>query len=187
MIKLIEEKVAPDFKERLVTRFSNQVVAELSVLEIENIEAEILNMRQDNHTPPDLIMCTGDRVTDFNTENEVLQFIRDCARVLCAGGKLFLSYRDLFKEVGDEQRFIPIHLNHDRLLTAVLEYFPGFVKVSELLYEKSVSGDWVQKVKSYHKLRLSEGFIMDAFMIAGLEIHLFTNENGVISVLGVKL
>ncbi|MCP4313318.1 MAG: hypothetical protein GY790_18830 [Bacteroidetes bacterium] len=91
-----------------------------------------------------------DRFYSLNNE----KLIVDCTGILCESGKLILLYRDYSNELNDQQRFIPVKSDLNRILTCILDYEPDKVKVTDLLHEKTENG-WNQKVSSYRKVRIT--------------------------------
>ena len=80
-----------------------------------------------------------------------------------------MSYRDYSTELNDQQRFIPVKSDKDRILTCILEYEPEKVKVTDLLYEKTENG-WNQKVSSYRKVRITPKEIAEMIENNGMKI-----------------
>jgi hypothetical protein len=54
-------------------------------------------------------------------------------------------FRDYAKPLQGDVRFIHVKSDEERILTCVLEYEESFVRVTDLLYEKT-DGTWTQKV-----------------------------------------
>src|SRR5690554_2090501 len=186
MIKPIEENTLAGCKERSAFMATNQDKSRISVLEIRNMEEDLTQIATTESFSLDLINCSGDLLTNCKSETEVIKFIRQSERLLRTGGKLFVSYRDYFREISEDDRFVPVQLSQDRLRTQVLDYYADYVKISELMFEKNSLGGWALQVESHIKLRIPEGLILDAFVKSGLEIQQFKNEEGIVSVLGAK-
>ena len=118
---------------------------------------------------PELIVCCGDTITHLENKADIEKLIEDCANILSEHGKLILSYRDYSTELNDQQRFIPVKSDQDRILTCILNYEPEKVKVTDLLYEKTENG-WNQQVSSYRKVRITPKEIAEMIENNGMKI-----------------
>ena len=186
MVKPKVENTLAGYYEKRNFMAKNQDKSANSVLEISNMKEDLAGLGKLESFSLDLINCSGDILTNCKSEIEVAQFICQGARILSTGGKLFVSFRDYFRGLGDDDRFVPVQLSQHRLMTQVLDYYTAYVKISEITYEKTPFGEWAQRVESHIKLRIPEGFILDAFVKSGLEVLLFSNEKGIVSILGAK-
>lgn len=119
----------------------------------------------------DVIVCMGDTLTHLPDKADVTALLGDVEHALAHGGSLIITYRDLSRPLHGTDRFIPVRLGHDQLLTCFLEYVDDdTVLVHDLLYTRS--GDtWTQQVGSYPKLRLAHDWLADQCRAAGLEIR----------------
>ena len=125
-------------------------------------EGDLLDFRRHLSTEaPELIVCMGDTLTHLPSVEAVAALLADCYHASVPGGRLVLSFRPLEQELHDTHRFIPVRSDADRIHTCLLEYFPTVVRVTDLLHERTVSGEWTQKASSYHKLRLSEAEVVE--------------------------
>jgi hypothetical protein len=129
----------------------------------------IRNIKKYAEYEPELIVCWGDTITHLESEGEIERFLADCGETLRAGGKLIISFRDYTSELTGDARFIPVKSDETRILTCFLEYFPGRVQVTDLLYEKEANG-WKQKVSSYNKTRVAPALIKSYLIKSGLKI-----------------
>jgi hypothetical protein len=116
--------------------------------------------------------------------------IRNCSqinsyKILLKSGKLILTFRDLAFELKEEQRFIPIKSDDNRIFICFLEYNSTYVKVFDIIYEKE-NGRWSQKISSYKKLVISRNVVEDYFEGAGFKIESTGIENGLVTIIGAK-
>ncbi|MBO9151446.1 class I SAM-dependent methyltransferase [Chitinophaga sp. GCM10012297] len=118
----------------------------------------------------ELITCMGDTLTHLESIQQVTTLLEQWQRMLPPGGKLVLSFRDLTQELHHEERFIPVKAEDERIHTCFLEYFPGFVRVFDVLMEK-INGQWIQKVSSYQKLRLGIEQVKVMLTAAGFTVR----------------
>jgi hypothetical protein len=76
--------------------------------------------------------------------------------------------------LNDQQRFIPVKSDENRILTCILDYETEKVKVTDLLLEKTKNG-WNQKVSSYRKVRIKPKEILE--MIENNRMKITFNES----------
>jgi SAM-dependent methyltransferase len=117
----------------------------------------------------EVIVCMGDTITHLESVDQIRLLLERCFKCLLNNGKLVLSFRDYGTELIDAQRFIPVKSDDNKILTCFLEYFPDKVKVTDLLHER-VNEQWVQKVSSYFKVRITNQVIEKLVLDAGFEI-----------------
>lgn len=116
-----------------------------------------------------LIVCMGDTIAHLESLNEIQLLIEQCFKCLIVNGKLILSYRDYGNELTDMQRFIPVKSDEDKILTCFLEYFENKVRVTDLFHER-INGQWVQRVSSYLKVRITNQMIEHLINQTGFKI-----------------
>ena len=170
---------AIDFNEQLLSELSNKT----GILRIKTINSDIRNLKQFN-IQPELIVCCGDTLTHLESITEAKQLIADASEILCPNGKLILSFRDYSMELKDTQRFIPVKSDASRILTCMLEYFPGKIRVNDLLYQLE-NGKWGQKVSSYYKIRISKETVIKMIENLGLKIQ-YEQTEGIINLIAEK-
>jgi hypothetical protein len=136
---------------------------------VRTILANIVNTAQYTMNA-ELITCMGDTLTHLESVQQVSTLFAEWNNILPEGGKLVLSFRDLTQELEKEERFIPVKAEDDRIHTCFLEYFPGYVRVFDILMEKQ-NGQWIQKVSSYQKLRLGIEQVKIMLTAAGFAVQ----------------
>ncbi|TGV03055.1 class I SAM-dependent methyltransferase [Flavivirga rizhaonensis] len=136
---------------------------------IETIQTDICNVKEFSKLNPELIVCCGDTIAHLDNKEAIEKLIVDCKSALIKNGKLILSFRDYTNELKNEQRFIPVKSDDERILTCMLEYETEKVKVTDLLYEKTETG-WHQKVSSYNKVRITTNEIIEFIEKRGMKI-----------------
>lgn len=141
--------------------FSRQLLSELkaqrsvSDFSIQIVESDILSFLKNYKTSADLVVCMGDTLTHLESRSQVETLIESSAKILIPRGKIIFSFRDLTHELENEQRFIPVRNDENKILTCFLEYHSSHVMVYDILHEKK-NGTWSQKISVYPKLRLNE-------------------------------
>lgn len=169
--------------------FNKQLLEELASrkrdLNIEIIEGDISNFLEHTHEQAEVIVCMGDTLTHLESLEHVKKLIREAAKHLEPRGKIVLSFRDLTKELKNEERFIPVKNDDTRILICFLEYFSDRVLIHDILYEKQ-NGQWLQKVSFYPKLRLNETMLVDLFEKNDIELIKSDVINRMIHLIGRK-
>ncbi len=169
--------------------FSRKLLDELECrsnsLSIETIENDILNFDIYSNCKPELIVCMGDTITHLNSLELIQKLIKNSYKILLKSGKLILTFRDLTFELREEQRFIPVKSDDNRIFTCFLEHHSTYVKVFDIIYEKE-NGRWIQKISSYKKLVISQDVVENYFEEAGFKIEFMGLENGLVTIIGAK-
>jgi hypothetical protein len=167
--------------------FTSQLTSEISAhshhLDIEVITGDFTDSIHYLKFSPELIVCMGDTITHLDSTDHIDLMLKNAYRYSESNAVFIVSFRDLTKELTDEQRFIPVRADENRILTCFLEYFPDYVKVTDILHERH-DNQWIQKVSCYQKLRLNTEMLrnlfarnnfhlMDVEMIKGLNYLIF--------------
>lgn len=139
---------------------------------------------------PELIVCMGDTLTHLAAKEAVYSLIFDSFKTLAEGGALMLTYRDLSRERGLLDRFIPVKSDDTRILTCFLEDIPDQldkVRVFDLLYERNASSSqWELKKSHYEKLKLPASIVIHWMESAGFKVHHERTASGLEIVIGRK-
>jgi SAM-dependent methyltransferase len=169
--------------------FNKQLLEELDSrkrdLNIKIIEDDFSNFLKRTHEQAEVIVCMGDTLTHLESLDHVKKLIREVAKHLEPRGKIVFSFRDLTKELKNEERFIPVKNDDTRIPTCFLEYFSDRVLIHDILYEKQ-NGQWLQKVSFYPKLCLNEAMIVDLFEKNNIELIKSDTINRMIHLIGRK-
>lgn len=165
LAKLGYKVKAVDFNEQLL----NELSGHKSHFDIEVINNEFINYLNSINKKFSLITCMGDTILHLESREWVKEFIKLCHENLEPGGKLILFFRDYTNELKGDARFIPVKSDESRVMTCFLEYSDEYVNVTDLLYEK-ISGEWMQFVSSYNKVRALPEEIEKYLKEAGFEI-----------------
>ncbi len=165
MADLGYEVMAIDFSKELLNELENRK-------ENKPIDIHYGDIRDSgiyNGLSPELIVCAGDTLAHLDTFKELEQLILDAYHALIGEGRLVLAFRDYSNELLGSDRFIPVKSDGQKILTCILEYFNDRVRVTDLLHEKT-DGEWIQKVSSYFKLRITREQIVELMTKAGFKI-----------------
>ncbi len=169
--------------------FNRQLLTELKQnskgFNIEVIEDDICSVNKYTDPKPEVIICWGDTLTHLDTLNAIEQLLNDCCKALDKGGKIILSFRDYAEELTANERFILVRSDDNRILTCFLEYKPGFVTVTDLLYEMTENG-WNQKVSSYNKVRVPTSRIKNQLLKNGMKIVFDKPVNRLVTIIARK-
>ena len=123
-------------------------------LPVEAVEADLLAFPGHITQKPAAILCMGDTLTHLPDRGCVDSLIARVAAALLPGGVFVVSFRDYSVPMRDDQRFIPVRSDDDRILICFLEYEPDTVVVHDIVHERTAEG-WQTRVSHYRKLRLS--------------------------------
>jgi hypothetical protein len=128
----------------------------------------------------------GDTITHLRNFYEIERLIQHCSQLLIDTGKIVFSFRDLTKELKNEDRFIPVKQDHERILTCFLEHFTDYVMVHDILYERE-NDEWIQKISSYPKIKISEHDIENILSKNRLKITCTESINRMIYIIAEKI
>ncbi|MEM6806387.1 MAG: class I SAM-dependent methyltransferase [Bacteroidota bacterium] len=156
---------AVDFNQQLL----NSLEKRKGRLPIELFQHDILSYLKDAPSV-DLIVCMGDTLAHLLSFDELEHMFRMVHKRLHPGGQFVCSFRDYQFELKDEQRFIPVRADENRIHTCFLEYEEERVIVTDLLHEKE-GENWKQKVSSYPKLRLGKDRLIELLKTCGFQIQ----------------
>ena len=158
------EVLSIDFNVHLL----DQLKSQCNGLNVKTVEADIRNIDKIVPQQVALIVCMGDTITHLDSKKELELLLKNCADKLEADGKLVISYRDLSSEEVNSRKFIPVKSDESRILTCMLEFFEGKVRVTDLIYEKQ-DAKWQFSESSYFKLILPSSEILALCGAAGLK------------------
>jgi len=150
------------------------------------IEDDIMHFHSYKNITPQLIISMGDTLTHLTDIQSVEDLIENAYNELTDKGKIALSFRDLTFELKGRARFIPVKSDDNRIFTCFLEYRPDSVNVNDIIHEK-IDGQWIQKISSYEKIKISEDIIKEILIDKGFEIEFFEKNNGIITIIGSKI
>ena len=117
--------------------------------------------------PVDVVTCMGDTLTHLASEQDVRDLFAAVAAVLSPGGTFVLSWRDMSQPLEGLDRIIPVRADEHAVMTCFLEYFPGRVRVHDVISLRTAEG-FATKKSAYEKLRLAERDIAGWLADAGL-------------------
>lgn len=166
--KLGFDVIAIDLNKKLISDLNDRNKGH----NIRTIESDIIDFKK-YVDKSGLIVCMGDTISHLDTFETLGKLIEDCYENLEENGQFVISFRDYGIVLTDAQRFIPVKSDGNRILTCILEYLEHHVKVTDLLYEKSPSpNEWIQKVSSYMKLRLTHSNVTEILKSRGFKISI---------------
>jgi 2-polyprenyl-3-methyl-5-hydroxy-6-metoxy-1,4-benzoquinol methylase len=157
---------AIDFNKQLLTSLNRR--AEQKYIQV--IEDDFIHFKK-HCGSASLIVCLGDTIAHLESISQLKTLLADCFEVLNNGGQLILSFRDYSYALTDTARFIPVKSDDDKILTCVLDFTIDSVLVTDLLHVKQ-NNQWVQKISSYRKLRLTVAQVEEWVTSTGFSIIL---------------
>lgn len=174
--------------EVLAVDFNAQLLAELHQ-RAEGLHIRILNkdirMLASFADGPELITCCGDTLPHLGSLAEIGQLLREAFTVLLPGGSIVLSFRDYGQALEGNDRFIPVYSDPQRIFTCVLDYLPGHVVVTDLVYEFT-GQEWKMKSSSYSKVRITRAVTVEMLEGSGFQITANEIKQGMVWLVGKK-
>ena len=174
--------VAVDFNKQLLDELS----ARKQELPIGIVFDDVTNFINTYDEVASAIVCMGDTITHLESLSQVEHLLEKISDHLEPAGKVVISFRELIREMKNEERFIPVRSDETRILTCFLEYFPSYVMVHDILHEWQ-SGKWIQKVSCYPKLRLSESVVTNALERHNIKMLSAERISGMLYMVGQKI
>lgn len=175
LAKMGYQVIAIDFCQYLLDEI-NQTKSDLA---ISTICDDIINFRNHIHQKVDLIICCGDTLTHLPDRQAIHSLIQNSVSSLKNCGYLYLSFRDYSIELLENQRFIPVKYESDKLLTCFLEYSNDYVSVTDLIHYKT-DDIWNLKTSTYKKVRISAVDIVYFIEKSGLKLVNMSKRKGMV-------
>jgi len=139
-------------------------------LPIQVINDDLLAFQSHVTETPSAILCMGDTITHLPDRNTVESLIERASVELPSGGVFVVSFRDYSVPLLEDQRFIPVRSDDDRILTCFLEYQPEALVVHDILHQRTPEG-WQTRVSHYRKLRLSPEHLIASLQSSGFSVR----------------
>jgi len=149
------------------------------------IEADLLEFAQRLEPGTHAVICMGDTLTHLPSLASVEQLLARAAGALAPRGRFVATFRDYTSARLEEDRFILVRSDADRLLSCFLEYAAEHVNVHDVLHEKH-AGAWQMRVSAYRKLRLSPDRIGEALGAHGLVVNVDRAASGMVRVVATR-
>lgn len=157
-----------------------RVLEQLAVdLPIRAVNDDLLSFQSHITETPSAILCMGDTITHLPDRGKVESLIQRAAVELPAGGTFVVSFRDYSVPLLEDQRFIPVRSDDDRILTCFLEYEPEALVVHDILHQRTSKG-WQTRVSHYRKLRLSPEHLIASLRSSGFRVRCETGMRGMV-------
>jgi 2-polyprenyl-3-methyl-5-hydroxy-6-metoxy-1,4-benzoquinol methylase len=170
-----------DFNIRLL----NELTVNTKGMNVEICRIDIREIQQFYAFNPELIVCCGDTLLHLDNKQDIEQLLHGIANILVENGKLLLTFRDYSTPLTENNRFIPIRSDENRILTCILDYETDFINVTDLLYEKNTDG-WEQKISFYKKVRVKPDEIVKIIEQNNMTIQYNQTVNKMITIIACK-
>ncbi|MCE9648118.1 MAG: methyltransferase domain-containing protein [Parvibaculum sp.] len=128
----------------------------------------------------DLVTCMGDTLPYLPSRACVTRFCGHLTALAASGARVILTFRDLTAARQGTDRFLPLKLSDDLMMTCFLEYGPDAVTVHDLVHVRGKEG-WSFKASAYEKLRLSGGEVANELRAAGFTLEDCREEAGLVT------
>ncbi|HPG29990.1 MAG TPA: class I SAM-dependent methyltransferase [bacterium] len=182
LAKLGFNVTAVDFSIKLIEELKTKV----SNYNIKILKGDILNAVSNIIEPCELIICMGDTIAHFSDKESLKKFIFQCYAKQIEGGKIVLTLRDQINELKNEERFIPVKSDDNTIFTCFLEYFDDYIKVYDIINIRK-NNQWIQKISSYIKIRLTAEQVISYLENAGYKITKKKIERGLVTLIGTSV
>lgn len=139
----------------------------------------------EEHGPFEVAACMGDTITHLRSKEEVSGLVRAVYEALEKGGRFFLQFRDLTRELEGADRAIPVRSDDDRIMATFLEYEAEHVNVHDMIFIREASG-WTMHKSAYKKLRLGAKDALGLMEKAGFGIVEHREREGFSTIIGEK-
>lgn len=120
-------------------------------------------------TKAETITCMGDTLTHLSNKDDVTTLFNSVSENLREDGQFVVSWRDLSTPAQELDRFIPLRMEDDRLMTCFLEDLGKTVLVHDLVHIRDSDG-WRFERSAYPKLKLSSAWIESQLSEAKLSV-----------------
>ena len=181
LAKLGYEVLAIDLDPQLLTELGEHSEG----LAIKCIEGDLLDFMRHVDREIEIAVCMTDTLLHLESTHDVKRMLGDIFASLGPGGRLFVTFRDLTRELEELDRFIPVRSDDDTIFTCFLEYEPDTVKVHDIVYERT-GNTWNCSKSFYRKLRLSESRVVEELEKTGFSAVDASDRGGLITIVATK-
>lgn len=157
-----------------------------SGLPVQAVKDDLLNFEHHLAQVPAAILCMGDTITHLPSFDAVASLVEKAATALRAGGMFVISLRDYSSPLSGDRRFIHVRSDETRALTCFLEYEPDFVRVHDIIHERTAAG-WQARVSHYPKLRLPPEHLIGNLESRGFEVRRQSGMHGMVRLIAQRL
>jgi hypothetical protein len=168
----------------------NQLLAELKEnakdLSIDIINDDLLNFSRHSPETVELVVCMGDTLTHLNTHEHIRKLLRTVCSALEIGGRVIISFKDLSSELKGLDRFIPVRNDANTIFTCFLEYEKDYVKVHDIIYEKT-HNQWELKKSVFNKIRISPQWAREILQEFGFRVETYDIYNRTVNIIASKI
>ena len=155
-------------------------------LPIQAVNDDLLAFRSHITETPSAILCMGDTITHLPDRGTVESLIERASVALPSGGIFVVSFRDYSVPLLEDQRFIPVRSDDNRILTCFLEYEPEALVVHDILHQRTPEG-WQTRVSHYRKLRLSPEHLIASLQSTGFSVRSETGMRGMVRLVAQRV
>jgi SAM-dependent methyltransferase len=148
-------------------------------LPVHAVNDDLLAFQRHLTDTPSAILCMGDTMTHLPDRRAVESLIEKASVELPSGGTFVVSFRDYSVPLCEDQRFVPVRSDDNRILTCFLEYEPEAVVVHDILHQRTPEG-WQTRVSHYRKLRLSPEDLTATLRSNGFSVRSETGTRGMV-------
>jgi SAM-dependent methyltransferase len=158
-------------------------------LPIRTINADLIEFLRAGRTTYAAIFCMGDTLTHLSSHEHVDELLQLAARTLAPSGLLVLTFRDYTTELRDQDRFIPVKSDEDRILTCFLDYGKTTLMVHDIVHERNRDASrstWQTRVSAYKKLRITPRRLVESLRELGLNVRSESGLRGMVRLIATR-
>ncbi|HLF09876.1 MAG TPA: methyltransferase domain-containing protein, partial [Gammaproteobacteria bacterium] len=93
-----------------------------AALQIETVRDDLLNFDNYVHGDVELAVCMLDTIVHLESKQKVVTLFEKVLAALQDQGRFIVTFRDLSRELGELDRFIPVRNDDNTVFTCFLEY-----------------------------------------------------------------
>ena len=158
-------------------------------LSIRTVHADLVEFMRQDHSTYNAILCMGDTLMHLPSPEEVDELLVLCVAALAPGGVLVLTFRDYSTALLDEERFIPVKSDEDRILTCFLDFRETTLMVHDIVHERERTpraGAWTTRVSAYRKLRIPPQTLIETLDGLGLNVRREAGLRGMVRLVATR-
>ena len=158
-------------------------------LPIRTVNADLLEFMPQDHSSYNAILCMGDTLMHLPSAEDVDELLALSADALAFGGVLVLTFRDYSTTLRDEERFIPVKGDEDRILTCFLDFGETSLLVHDIVHERNRNphaGTWTTRVSAYRKLRIAPQNLIERLAGLGLNVRREAGVRGMVRLVATR-
>jgi SAM-dependent methyltransferase len=157
---------------------------------IRTVHADLVEFMRQDHRTYDAILCMGDTLMHLPSHEEVDELLAFSVGALAPRGVLVLTFRDYSTALREEDRFIPVKSDEDRIMTCFLDFRETTLLVHDIVHEREPNrraGAWTTRVSAYRKLRIPPQKLIETLEGLGLNVRREAGLRGMVRLVATRV